>query len=544
MNGNSTLEAVTALLQSHNPELQMAAVRVLGAIKVQDDNAVKTMGELLVRTPNPDLRVTVIDVFAELPHPVALRYLVQSLTRDPGTAGRVLQALANAGAAAVTVLRQQFDSLPMPVRRQAVAILPLIRTPEAHKFFVELCFSPDHELVRNSLRALREAIGGYQSKELADLRADLAAALQDARSKPMGTALSAIIIALGIAGQVADKKLLLPYLHPDYPIQLRRHALMSLANFNYSGAKHQDVFDAVLPILKEKEYEELVRHAVQVLSKISVKRSDNDQIKALLSNPHSGVKVYAIQTLSHLDSITNATTIADLWYASRDSKIRDAAVDALRRMPSAAVVILRKLDEVRDRASGYELVNILESHASRIDDAKAGEMVDKMLTFYHAQDERYQLYRTALCHLRPHVLQQRICALAAEQRKAKKWAELADTLHLIDHTELMTPDLRFDLAVALLKNSKQARTRAARQSDTCLEHFALLLQADEKNFAKKFVACKSLTVDDLFYVGFHFAEQLNAERRFGLDVLKAVIAKSPKSETAKLARQKLKTEGH
>ena len=544
MNNNTTLEAVAGLLQSNNSELQMAAVRVLGAIKVQDPNVVKMMGELLVRNTSPELRLTVVEVFSKLPHPVALRYLMQSLTRDQSMAARVLQAIANAGAEAVSILTQQFETLPLPVRRQAATILPLIRTPDAHRFLIELFFATDHELVRSCLHALREEIGNYQNKELADLRAKLSEALRDPRAKAFSTALSAIIIALGIAGQVADYKLIMPFISPDYSIQLRRHALLSLGSFTYAGAKYQDVFDAILPILKEKEYEELVRHAVQLLCKISVKRADNDKIKALLNNPHTGVKVYAIQTLSHIDSISNASTILDLWYNSRDAKIRDAAVDALRRMPSAAVVILRQLEDMHDRASGFELINILESHASRISDDKAGEMVKRMLELYRNHDEAYQFFRTALCRLRGTVLQSEICAAAAELRKQKMWAETADMLKLLDHTELMTADIRFDLASVLLKTSKQNRTRSYREDDYCLELFGVLVNADEKNFAKKIRACKFLTYDDLLYVGFHFSEQQNAERRIGLDLLKFVVSKSPKSEAAKTARAKLKTEGH
>jgi hypothetical protein len=59
----------------------------------------------------------------------------------------------------------------------------------------------------------------------------------------------------------------------------------------------------------------------------------------------------------------------------------------------------------------------------------------------------------------------------------------------------------------------------------------------------RIVKAKWLDGEDLFYLGFHFTEQSHHAREFGRQVLELLIKRSPRSELAKNARRKLKSEG-
>lgn len=540
---NSTLKAISNLLKHRDVELQLSAIRVLGAIDAREPGIVKILGELLTTSGNPAIRRAILSNFEATPHELALKYLLQNLEKEESLQELTLDAIAKIGGKAIAPLSQCFERLPQAVQRNLVTVLPKIRTPQAHTMYTDNCFATDHELVRNAVHALREEIGNYNTRELGDLRDKLIAALSGRKTGGNTAALSSLIISLGIIGQVQVKTKLLPYLGKSYATQVRRHALMSLARFEYAGTRHQDVFEAVLPLLDEPEYEELVRHAVQVLTRIRPRRTDNNKIRTLLDNRHSGVRVYAVQALSQLDSITNAESLLTLLQ-DKDIKLREAAADALRQMPSAVPVILRNLDEVRDKKKAFEMVRILESHGNRIKPDKAREMIAHMLELYAADDEHYQLYRTALRHLRGDILQKELCDLAAKYRAKKDWDNVRDTLKLLDHTDLMTPDIRFELALAKLRTSKKDLARSVRLSDYCLEHISILLREDPKGFRARFAAEKELTPEDQLYVGYHFSEQLNEERRFGIEVLQRLGKKHPRSEIGQSASKKLKVEGH
>lgn len=540
---NSTLKDIGNLLKHRDVELQIAAVRVLGAIGVTEPQIIKAMGELLVTSGNPGVRRSVLLAFGTCPHEIALKYLLQSLEKDDGLLEQTLDVLAGIGSKAVGILEQSLPRLPQAVQRSLVRVLPKIRTAAAHTLFIDSCHKDDHEMVRNAVHALREEIANYNTREVGDLRDKLVAAIGQTKTINNQAALSSFIISLGIIGQVQVKTRLLPFLHKNFPTQIRRHALMSLARFEYVGTRHQDVFEAILPLLNESDYEELVRHAVQVLQRIKPRRTDNNKIRALLENKHSGVQIYAVQALSQLDSVTNVESLLSLLRAT-DIKLREAACGALRVMPSAVPVILKHIDTVRDKKEAYEMVRILEAHGNRIKPDKAREMIVRMLELYAKGDEHYQLYRTALRHLRGDTLQQDICQRAAESRKAGDWEQVRNLLKLLDHTELLTPDIRFELATAKLRTSKKDLARSFRISDYCLEHLAILLREDPKGFRAKFRAEKAILPEEQFYVGYHFTEQLNDERRFGIEVLQYLVKKYPKHEVANAARNKLKVEGH
>ncbi len=75
-----------------------------------------------------------------------------------------------------------------------------------------------------------------------------------------------------------------------------------------------------------------------------------------------------------------------------------------------------------------------------------------------------------------------------------------------------------------------------------MHQFTRLLQDAAFDVAGHLAKAKWLDADDLFYVGFHFAEQTHRARNFGGQVLEMVVERSPKSEVAKQAKRKLKSE--
>lgn len=538
---NSTLKSICDLLKHPDSDLQIAAVRVLGAIQFREPSVVRALGELLLHSDSVLLQAAILKTLRMNPHEYALRYLLQMLDRDTGHEESILDVIAAIGGKAVTLLKQQFSRTPLAVRCKISAVLPRIRTPQAHAFLIDCYCSGDNELIRDSVHALREEIEHYPAREKSDLMQRLFQALKDKRKSE--AALSAILISLGILGDVKAKGRLLAYVTPEHPQQIRRHALLSLGRFEYPGDKHHDIFDALTPLLDEEDYDGLVRHAVQVLMKIKPRRADQATLRDLIHSRHEGVGAYAIQALSQLDTITNATLISEFLHATK-VQLRDAASEALRRMPSAVDVILRQIDEVKDRSEAFEMVKILEDHGNRIKPDRARKMIRHMLELYYAGDEHYQLYRAALLHLRPDAFQKELDALATGFETEKDWEKARDTLKLLDHTPLLTPDVRFRLAVAKLRTSKKDIARTFRLSDYCLEHIAGLLHEDPKGFQKRFLAEKALEPEDYFYVGYHFSEKMNEERRFGVDVLQHVVKRWSRKPAAALARKKLKVEGH
>ena len=80
-------------------------------------------------------------------------------------------------------------------------------------------------------------------------------------------------------------------------------------------------------------------------------------------------------------------------------------------------------------------------------------------------------------------------------------------------------------------------------TDPSLHQFTRLLQDAAFDVIAHLGKAKWLDPADLFYLGFHFAEQTHRAREFGGKVLEMAVQRSPKSEVGKQAKRKLKSEG-
>ena len=72
---------------------------------------------------------------------------------------------------------------------------------------------------------------------------------------------------------------------------------------------------------------------------------------------------------------------------------------------------------------------------------------------------------------------------------------------------------------------------------------AQLCQRFEDELANQLPKMKWLDPEDLYYLGFHFAEKEGQRRKLAALALKLVLKRSPRSKTAQAAKSKLRREG-
>jgi hypothetical protein len=140
-------------------------------------------------------------------------------------------------------------------------------------------------------------------------------------------------------------------------------------------------------------------------------------------------------------------------------------------------------------------------------------------------------------------LRDQLEAKADALRKKKKYADAIGYYRLLTQDPACSEETRFELAATGLKESSHDLSPESRTSDPPLNQFARLLQNPSFDLIGHVTKAKWLDADDLFYLGFHFAEQTHRAQEFGKAVLELVVKRSPKSETAKQAKRKLKSHG-
>ena len=95
--------------------------------------------------------------------------------------------------------------------------------------------------------------------------------------------------------------------------------------------------------------------------------------------------------------------------------------------------------------------------------------------------------------------------------------------------------------IVSLKVSSKDVSHDSRANDPSLRHFSHVLGQDAAGVQAEVEKAKWLDDADLFYLGFHFAEQFQQEKAFGAAVLKQLLKVFPKSKHAAGAKNKLKT---
>jgi hypothetical protein len=101
--------------------------------------------------------------------------------------------------------------------------------------------------------------------------------------------------------------------------------------------------------------------------------------------------------------------------------------------------------------------------------------------------------------------------------------------------------VRLELALCGLKLSNKDVAADSRATDPALRSVETALAQQPDEVLNQVEKAKWLDAEDLFYLGFHFAERFGAEKAFGAAVLKLVVKASPKSKLAAAAKNKLKS---
>ena len=390
---NVTLKALCGFVKKENePELQIAAARVIEALGTKEAQVARALGESLLATGNERLFDSLLRAVAKTHHEQSLRYLLLAIERDEKFSDKAIGSLIAFGSDAIPFLARQLPRADSVMRKAIGRVLTSVHDPAGLDALVSIFFDQDPDVVKDTLHNLREDIDGFPSK----LRSLLHDKLMSAYKKADGagpTAEDAIVIALGIVGDNRAKSLLLKLAAQEEKKLLQRHALIGLSRLPAKNSD-KDYFDTLLPLLARVRDEDEAWSIIQVLKTVKPRRSDAKMFSELLGARFRCAKLYAVEALGHLDSPANVRLLVGLLEGS-DRELCDGAIRSLQEMSSAVDIVLGMLDKASGRL-GESLVTILEAHADSMDAKGAKALCKHMFELFDKGDSHYQLYRTLL----------------------------------------------------------------------------------------------------------------------------------------------------
>jgi HEAT repeat protein len=538
------LQTIAALLGSEVPNRRLAAAIVLGELAPSDPDVVRALGSAL-GSADETLTREIVAALGRTRHKTAFPYLLPMLLNAP-------PALRDAAAKALAQLKMDIEAELEKVwakaaTQQKLALMDVfarLHSDGATRFLLTGLFDPDFEMVKSICGAIRRHISDASEEERKDLFKQISSFVKSPRVKKDMRATTSCLILFGSLGNPAARPLLLDYIGPKQVAFVRRNALQALAGLSREGAGVDAMIKKVLPLLKEEDRENVVSPAIALLAPLEFPANTVGDLEKLAKSDNAEVRRFAVRKLGYQTGKKIVGSMLD-WLSDADQEVRDIAAKALCRIEDAAQPLLEKLGKVSTADDAWNIVKLLKPHAERFAKDAKKKLAARCLDLLEKNDPRVPAYTWLLRNVDAAGFNAQIAEAGEDLRQRKKFAAAVQSLRLLANTEFFNAAVRYQLSFSGLKTSSKDLAPGRRGEDPCLRGFtALLRDPSFKLFDGLAKDKKLLEPEDLFYLGFHFAESpMGHEQQFSKQVFEFLIKTWPKSEQAKAAKNKLKTEG-
>jgi HEAT repeat protein len=538
---DSALKKLTGLIESPgDAELRRAAVLVAGAVGAAGDRALVKALLPVLDDPDPELRRAAVETLGRLRAAEALPRLVELVRRGGGEVEAAVQAAGHLGARGARAVGQVMAESSPALRRRIAGALALGGTDSAAVASAHALLDEDAGVVDAAARALAGQVASFSAGQRRALAQHLIELLAPKKKPPLSAASEAAMIR--VLAALHDERAEPVYwdrLDPVRPLPVRAAALNALGTLPHpsGGPKVQ----RLLTCAADADFQ-VVAPALVLLKNVSVTRKDYRHWLALLEAPDVAARRFAVEKLRDLPVAEVARAlVAQLRHPDRG--LRDDALAALRGSEVGRRALLDLLLEAPTAEEAWSLARAQTASAGELAGPDREKLFARACAYQDDEDRRAEPLWFLLREMDAAWTRDRIEERALARRKKKDYPGALAYLRLLTRDPACGEDIRFELAATGLKESPHDPAAAARQGDPALNQFARLLQNPAFDIAGRMAKAKWLDAEDLFYLGFHFAEQTHQARAFGRQVLELLIKRSPRSELAKSARRKLKSEG-
>ncbi len=542
---NETTSRLVQLLKNPRPEIQTAAVLVLGELAPRDASVSKALGEML-GTAGRSLRLNVLDALARIASPAAVPDLLPLLeTTDEDVRERATRALTQIGPASIKPIASQIADAPPGARRALLAVLSRVKTPESVGALMSLVESGHPEASREAGHALASLSQTMTRTEQARLRTTLDKVLRAAPEKSPAGAFSAALQVMATVGQSGAVSRVVKLSGPKYPETVRRDALLALAGMLRGNQLPGSILAAVIPIIQEGPSAVLRSAALEVLGSTEMPSGAVDAFLKLLDSRDPAVRRFAARRLGgkELGGVRASRRLIQLL-ADADPSLRDAASESLGRLGDATQLLLEDLQKCDDVHRGWALAYILKHHVARLRKSHVRAVFERAAAMLLADDRIWEPLLYVVRHHDPKLMYNWLMEESLKLRKARKYSDAENLLKPLSRGDHFDSEARFALALSGIKATRTRQGAPAAGGNHSFELFRQLVRDTTFPLVDRLKKERAhLETEDLYFLGFQLAEGSADEKEVGGELLKIVAARAGTSKLGKSARSKLRSEG-
>lgn len=536
------VDKIIGLLDDEQIEKRIAAAIVLGELRVKKPEAQEGFLRLL------DSGV-----------PVLQRHGLEALTRI-GAAKKGLKrafplltssveevrraaaaAVRSVGEDVVPTIRARMPEASPEERRVLDAILADLGGKDAFSALLSSLVSSEGEAAKAAALAVRQHVKDSGVRERRTYRVATEKFLDAQKKAKTATSASAIAAALKILGYLEDEDTLPTLLTyatgKDSPALVKQEALIAM-RFALNGASANAKVINALVDAAESTDRSLAHTALHTLGTLEVPSSAMPRFERLLSHPDIERARFAAAYLAGQKSQAALAALIKVVTSSPERRRAELVADLLATREDAAPLLAEALLEAKDADRAWLLRKILAPMGKKLAPKLRKTLLDTAMKRLEKGDRNWEAMLDVVQAADPDALAEDLRALASKLRRGDNSDKSATVYALLLRSDRATDADRFALAALELHKSTKDTRPALRHGDPALQRLASLVSKgfDVVSALRK---DRSLELDDLYYVGFHFVESLHPLDGLGEDLLRHVADQGGRTRVGKAAKNKL-----
>jgi hypothetical protein len=559
----SELEKIVGLLSSDALERRIAAAIVLGQLRAKGPNVTSA----LAATLDSGVPLLQVHALAALQAAGASRAMPKILpllaSRDEEVRRAAVSALVGIGDSVLPVLRDRIVHATGDEKRSIDAALVALGGKVALHVLLEGLTSSDANAAKAAAIAVRQQVRDADARQRRAYLDETLRFLDKARkggASPI--AVAAGVKILGYLEEDSAVDVLLSFAAPgrNEPA-VRQEALIAL-RFLLGGsdgppkparlnAKTRRRYAQAVDVLVEAADDPdraLAQTALHTLSSLQIPATAVRKLVKLTRHPEFERARFALELLGRQEGAGPARALVDVLVETKDKRRAEVAAaclgpargesqaegDAPGLRHEALAALSSALREAKDLDRAWLLRNVLRAGARQLAPATRKALLDDSLKRLSKGDPMWEPLMSAVRDADSGVAASALRAAAQKLRRAKPEAA-RHALRALCRTEAATDEDRYALAVVELAMGTLDTRQTARAGDESLRLLSAL-QDRGVDVAARLRSDRSLDLEHLFYVGFHWAERRHP---MGEALLRTVVAKGGRAKIAKMAAAKL-----
>lgn len=536
---NDTVRDILAILEHGKPELQVAAVQILGELKPKGAEVGKALEAALERGGDRVLGRYLLEALAKLGTADAVRAVARSLQGPEGMGDQAAHLLAEMGKSAHRALAEQFDTASVEARTRMLQIVGREPTREGLQILEKALFQ--HELAELAASTLAETAEQLTAEQQKQLSATLANELTERNGTLSEVCMTAALRALGRVDPGGSRAFLVKLAGDKSSTEVRVAALRALRGVQLTAAQVK-TFLAILQDGSQKELHAAVRETLEGLEEWPAALAS--ALKKMIAARSPEQRLFALRALRGFPT-PEVARIALKFLGHADESYRAAAAQALARNKSAVEPLLRALQTERNPDRAMVLIGILVRLREHFQPRHLRTVVERAIKQMGSNAAVGERLLDAALAIDADKAMPMLLEKAVRLRRVKRFEEAAVILARLCVPPHGHAEALYQLALArlLLDQKRPAGTVAANggSGSATMGYFAHLVR-DGFPLLDRIKKETMLGPDVMLRLAKHFVEGVGAERKFGLDLLQHLASRT-RGKIGEEAKLSLRTAG-